>query len=274
MKLLYKAVVIAVVSLGVGVAIFLAALQIHPPSNVPQTKNIPPEADVPVKKIQTSKGLMFVVPVPGNYLTVGYDAIHKIPFSTYIRFNLSSVPKSDYTNTVTYSAVLKLLASSTIPQNASYNTVYIITAAQQECKNPRWKESQWNCTSNDIIASTEDERLIRVSSLPSFYEWTVTSALEKALNKDSNGEVTFKIAGYPLNVKNFNGEIQFWSKRAAAYVGNLSGPTDTLVVTTTTAPSNLIVVATALGTIAGVIVAVAATIVTVLAKGQNKEIRK
>jgi hypothetical protein len=38
-----------------------------------------------------------------------------------------------------------------------------------------------------------------------FYDWTVTSAVEKALMK---GEVTFRVTGFALNAKGFNGGVK------------------------------------------------------------------
>jgi hypothetical protein len=79
--------------------------------------------------------------------------------------------------------------------------------------------------------------LIRGDSIPDFYEWTVTSAVDKALE---DKQVTFRMTGYTLTSSNFNGGVQFWSKDVATHLGNYyAGPTDVLIVTRDTTPSLL-----------------------------------
>lgn len=72
MKLRFKAAVIAVISLVVGVSIFWAVFQVPPPSNIPLTKNISPEPDVSVK--QTTIGQRVFVSLSG--CSYGWLASH------------------------------------------------------------------------------------------------------------------------------------------------------------------------------------------------------
>ena len=75
--------------------------------------------------------------------------------------------------------------------------------------------------------------MIPEKSIPNFYEWSVTSALEKALQKN---DAAFRVTGFNLNAKNFDGGVTFWSMREANYFKYLyAGPTDALIITTTTA---------------------------------------
>lgn len=120
----------------------------------------------------------------------------------------------------------------------STNHNYIVTVALADCKNPYWKEKglwdQSNCPLTDVDTSTKNSILIADSSLPNFYEWTVTSAVEKALPK---GEVTLRVTGFALNAKDFIGGVKFWNKETTSYFGNLFAGPPMLIVTTTTAPS-------------------------------------
>jgi hypothetical protein len=144
--------------------------------------------------------------------------------------------------------VLGLLAAGPIqysmnhaaePMQNSTNRVYIVTVALADCKNPYWKVDGWSqstCPLSNVDTSTEDSVLITDSSLPKFYDWTVTSAVENALLTQK--VVTLRVTGYTLNVKGFNGGVMFWNKETTSYYGNLFAGPPLLTVTTTTTPSS------------------------------------
>jgi hypothetical protein len=219
----------------------------------PITKTIVASADIYMieRNLSPSKQA-YIGYANRQFLEVGYDAVHQTPITSYIQFNLSSIqnPEWNFLTSVSYTAELKMLGVSTFPQNASSNTNYIITVARSDCNIP-WKGTTplwipYNCPHYATDATTESSILILGKSIPNFYEWTVTSALEKVLQKN---EVTFRLTGYALNANNFNGGVIFWSKRTADYLANFyAGPTDVLIVTTTTATStlaNLLIIVTA-----------------------------
>jgi hypothetical protein len=128
----------------------------------PLTKNIAPSADIYVieRNLSPSKHA-YVGFADKQILEVGYDAAHKTPITSYIRFDLISIEKPEWWNfwtSVSYTAELKMLGVSAFPQNSSnINTNYIITAARIDCKNP-WKEFEWNpynCPPYTTDATTE-----------------------------------------------------------------------------------------------------------------------
>jgi hypothetical protein len=248
MRFVYR----AAISVG-GFAVLILILEVFglsPPT--PLTKNIGPSADIYVK-INASNGQLVGKPnTDKRYLDVGADNTTKSIFITYIRYDLSGIQKSNPLNTFTYSAVLRLLGSTPIPDTASIVNNYAITAAKADCNKKDWKENEWTqsiCPLNAVDNSTESSILIAGKSIPNFYNWSVTSGLEKALE---SGQATFRLTGYPLNPTAQTVGVQFWSKDLAKYSGYFyGGSTDILVITTSAAPSflsNVIIIIGALAT--------------------------
>jgi hypothetical protein len=245
---------------GVVFVLYLLSTLVHTSyGQTAQTQNIAPDADLSVVGYPSTKP--YQAALAGiTSLLVG-DFL-KVPFISYLRFNLSSIQTSNWLTTVSHTTVLRLMAKEPMqnstnhdyiePMQNSTNLDYIVTVALADCKNPYWKVEdflQSNCPLTDVDTSTENSIVIADSSLPNFYEWTVTSAVEKALPK---GEVTLRVTGYALNAKDFNGGVKFWNKEITSYYGNLFAGPPMLTVTTTTAPSPL-----ANFTIAAVVVIVA-----------------
>jgi len=217
-----------------------------------RTKNISPAADLyDLERFSGHRVYVLNVNDTSTLLYVGWNSTLNGPLTSFIRFDLHSFknPNPIYDaiynvfNTVTHTAVLKLLGRGPIEQNGMRNH-YIITATSVDCRDPNWNENvrtsilvPANCSSTIADNSTASSIMIPDSSLPNFYEWTVTSAVEDAL---PNGTITFRITGYPIDAKNFNGGVTFWSKEASSYISNnyYAGPTDTLIITSATVPSN------------------------------------
>jgi len=229
-----------------------------------QTKNIPPDADLYVIGYPSSR-----VHIANNseVLLVGWNAANHGPYTSYVRFNLRSIQGSnmvfnafyDFFFTVSYNAVLKLLGRGHLSQNAT-NNHYIVTVASVNCTDPYWKETglwdESNCPRHGVDDSTASSMIIPESSLPNFYEWPVTSAVKDALD-NSKGEITFKITGYPVDAKMFDGGVVFWSKEATSHVSKnfFAGSTDMLIVNSTTTLSDAANLILIIGTAAGAIFA-------------------
>jgi hypothetical protein len=253
-------IIVGVVSLIILVTLIISHFPtVYNPTS--STNNFPAAADVNMLEPPHDQRTLLVSPTE-QLLKVGFNATYNMPITSYIRFDLSKLQYLDPFTTVIIDAKLKLLGRFVFPGNLSNYDDYIITASQIDCDDPNWSDSSmttFTCLNYDN--STASSILIRGDSIPDFYEWGVTSAVDKVLkDKQQEKQVTFRIAGYPLTASDFNGGVQFWSREAVSYVGSYAGPTETLTITTTETSqsplSNMIVTVSSIGAIAGVIFAI------------------
>lgn len=172
-----------------------------------------------------------------NYLDVGWIPVTKRAIISYIRFDLTQIPRSNSLTLVSVdSAVLKLIAWHSF----YFPGRYFITAGS--CHDIHWNEtnSKWDPL---ICSNTINEDTIITdtnSSLPTQYHWIVTSGISNAA-AEGDSKITIRLTGYPVvsNSGVTKGDIRFLSESQSIQNPLYWSPPVTLVVTWTTQPTLL-----------------------------------